>query len=46
LLGVVAGGAVSEFLPTRLLKAIACVGFAILAIRLLFFNNEEAESVE
>jgi putative Ca2+/H+ antiporter (TMEM165/GDT1 family) len=41
-LGALAGGAVSEFLPTRLLKAIAAVGFAILAIRLLFFNNEES----
>jgi putative Ca2+/H+ antiporter (TMEM165/GDT1 family) len=46
LLGVLAGGAVSEFLPTRLLKAIACAGFAILAIRLLFFNDEAAETVE
>jgi putative Ca2+/H+ antiporter (TMEM165/GDT1 family) len=41
-LGVLAGGAVAEFLPARLLKAIAAVGFAILAIRLLFFNNDEA----
>ncbi len=39
-LGALAGGAVSEFLPTRLLKAIAAVGFAILAIRLIFFNND------
>ncbi|MBW4500478.1 MAG: TMEM165/GDT1 family protein [Scytonema hyalinum WJT4-NPBG1] len=42
LLGALAGGAVAELLPTRLLKAIAAVGFAILAVRLLFFNNEEA----
>ena len=35
LLGALAGGAVSQFLPTRILKAIAAVGFAILAIRLL-----------
>lgn len=44
LLGALAGGAVAEFLPTRLLKAIAAVGFAILAVRLLFFNNDEASS--
>ncbi|MBF2018181.1 MAG: TMEM165/GDT1 family protein [Rivularia sp. T60_A2020_040] len=41
LLGALAGGAVAEFLPTRLLKAIAAIGFAILAIRLLFFDKEE-----
>jgi putative Ca2+/H+ antiporter (TMEM165/GDT1 family) len=41
LLGALAGGAVAELLPTRLLKAIAAVGFAILAARLLWFNKEE-----
>ena len=46
LLGALAGGAVSELLPTRILKAIAAVGFAILAARLLFFNNEEASDSE
>ncbi|MEH1822308.1 MAG: TMEM165/GDT1 family protein [Nostoc sp.] len=40
LLGSLAGGAVAELLPTRVLKAIAAVGFAILAARLLLFNNE------
>ncbi|MDJ0678000.1 MAG: TMEM165/GDT1 family protein [Calothrix sp. MO_167.B42] len=43
LLGALAGGAVAEFLPTKLLKAIAAVGFAILAIRLLFFGDGESE---
>ncbi|MEY2911653.1 MAG: hypothetical protein RLZZ184_962 [Cyanobacteriota bacterium] len=42
LLGALAGGAVSEFLPTRLLKAIAAIGFALLAIRLLLPNTDEA----
>ncbi|WP_414751974.1 TMEM165/GDT1 family protein [Anabaena sp. CCY 9910] len=46
LLGALAGGAVSELLPTRILKAIAAVGFAILAARLLFFNNEEISDSE
>ncbi|BAY60591.1 hypothetical protein NIES22_06500 [Calothrix brevissima NIES-22] len=41
LLGALAGGAVAEVLPTKLLKAIAAVGFAILAARLLFFNDSE-----
>ncbi|MEH2075164.1 MAG: TMEM165/GDT1 family protein [Nostoc sp.] len=40
LLGALAGGAVAELLPTRVLKAIAAIGFAILAARLLLFNNE------
>ncbi|MBK1989294.1 TMEM165/GDT1 family protein [Sphaerospermopsis aphanizomenoides BCCUSP55] len=43
LLGALAGGAVSELFPTRILKAIAAVGFAILAIRLLL-PSSEAES--
>ena len=41
LLGALAGGAMSQFLPTRILKAIDAVGFAILAIRLLLPNSEE-----
>jgi putative Ca2+/H+ antiporter (TMEM165/GDT1 family) len=40
-LGAIAGGAVASVLPTHLLKGIAAVGFAILAVRLLFFNNQE-----
>ncbi|RUT04608.1 UPF0016 family membrane protein [Dulcicalothrix desertica PCC 7102] len=46
LLGALAGGAVAELLPTRLLKGVAAVGFAILAVRLLFFNNQEADDAE
>ncbi|QLE54847.1 TMEM165/GDT1 family protein [Nostoc sp. TCL26-01] len=42
-LGALAGGAVAELLPTRILKAIAAVGFAILAARLLLFNQAESE---
>ena len=44
LIGALAGGAVAEFLPTKLLKIIAAVGFAILAIKLLFFDDGESES--
>ncbi|MEH2164108.1 MAG: TMEM165/GDT1 family protein [Nostoc sp.] len=46
LLGALAGGAVAELLPTRLLKAIAAIGFAILAARLLLFNNEPSTDSE
>jgi putative Ca2+/H+ antiporter (TMEM165/GDT1 family) len=46
LLGALSGGAVAELLPTRLLKAIAAVGFAILAARLLLFNNEPSTDSE
>jgi putative Ca2+/H+ antiporter (TMEM165/GDT1 family) len=44
--GALAGGAVAELLPTRLLKTIAAVGFAILAARLLLFNNEASPDSE
>ena len=44
LLGAIAGGAVAEFLPTRLLKIVAAIGFAILALRLLFGEDEDEES--
>ncbi len=44
LLGTLAGGVVAELLPTKLLKAIAAIGFAILAIRLLFLNSIKVES--
>lgn len=46
LLGALAGGAVAEFLPTRLLKAIAAIGFAVLAFRLLFGESEDSSDVE
>ena len=35
-LGVLAGGEMAALLPARLLKAIAAIGFAILALRLLW----------
>jgi len=46
LIGTLAGGVVAELLPTKLLKAIAAIGFAILAIRLLFLNNETPDAEE
>ena len=36
LLGALAGGWASALLPVRLVKAIAAVGFALLAVRLLW----------
>ena len=35
-LGVIAGGGVAQFLPEKLLKAIAALGFAVMALRLLW----------
>jgi len=35
-LGVIAGDGVAQFLPEKLLKAIAALGFAIMALRLLW----------
>lgn len=40
-LGVMVGQGVAEVLPTRLVKITAAIGFAILGIRLLWFNQEE-----
>lgn len=43
-IGVLAGEGVSHLLPARILKAIAAVGFALLAVRLLWpspANSEE-----
>ncbi len=38
-LGVLAGGAVSQFLPEKLLKSFAAIGFATMALRLLWFPS-------
>ena len=45
LIGVLAGAGAAQFLPVRLVKAIAAVGFAILAVRLLW-NKDELEQSE
>lgn len=42
-LGVVAGGGVAHLLPTRLLKAIAAIGFALMALRLLWPSQGTVE---
>ena len=41
LLGAVAGGWAATLLPVRLVKAIAAVGFALLALRLLWPDKGE-----
>ena len=42
-LGVVLGDSLSQVFPTRWVKAIAAIGFAVMAIRLLFFGDAEPE---
>ncbi|HBB35388.1 MAG TPA: hypothetical protein DDZ80_22240 [Cyanobacteria bacterium UBA8803] len=42
-LGVLVGGGVAHLLPARTLKALAAIGFAIIAIRLLWFSPTEQE---
>lgn len=39
-LGVLLGEGVSQFLPTRWVKAIAAIGFAIMAVRLLWRKGD------
>ena len=46
LLGVLAGEGAAEFLPARWLKGAAALGFAVLALRLLFFGEEAEEAEE
>lgn len=41
-LGVIAGGGIAQVLPTKLLKAIAAIGFAIMALKLLWPKEESA----
>lgn len=46
LLGVLAGAVAPQLLPVRLVKAIAAIGFALLAVRLLWFNGDSPASSE
>jgi len=39
LIGVLAGEGVAELLPARMLKALAAIGFALLAVRLLWSSQ-------
>jgi putative Ca2+/H+ antiporter (TMEM165/GDT1 family) len=43
LIGVLAGEGVAQLLPERILKAIAAIGFAFMALRLLWPSEEEKE---
>ncbi|MGF1490251.1 MAG: TMEM165/GDT1 family protein [Prochloraceae cyanobacterium] len=40
-IGVIVGGGVAQFLPDKVLKSIAAIGFAAMAIKLLWFGGEE-----
>ena len=49
LIGALMGAGAAQFLPVRLVKAIAAVGFAILAVRLLLLKDDspsESEAAE
>jgi putative Ca2+/H+ antiporter (TMEM165/GDT1 family) len=39
LIGVVAGGEMGAFLPTKILKGFAALGFALMAVRLLWVEE-------
>jgi putative Ca2+/H+ antiporter (TMEM165/GDT1 family) len=45
-LGVLLGEGVAQVLPTRLLKLAAAIGFAIMALRLLWSSHDESEESE
>ncbi len=42
-LGVIAGEGVAQLFPDRILKTIAAVGFALMALRLLWPSQETSE---
>ncbi|AFZ11087.1 protein of unknown function UPF0016 [Crinalium epipsammum PCC 9333] len=42
-LGVLAGGQMATLLPARILKAIAAIGFALMAVRLLWHEKDLPE---
>jgi putative Ca2+/H+ antiporter (TMEM165/GDT1 family) len=39
-IGVLAGGEIAAFLPTKVLKGLAALGFALMAVRLLWPDAE------
>jgi putative Ca2+/H+ antiporter (TMEM165/GDT1 family) len=41
-IGVLAGGSVSALFPAKVLKGLAAIGFALMAVRLLWPGTEEA----
>ncbi len=45
-LGVVIGGGTAHVLPTRWVKAIAALGFAVMAVRLLWPEQEPTQETE
>lgn len=45
LIGVLAGEWIAELLPVKLVKAIAAFGFALLAVRLLWFRDDEVSEL-
>lgn len=42
-LGVIAGEGAAELLPARLLKATAAIGFALMALRILWSDSPQAD---
>ena len=41
-LGVLVGGGVAQIFPEKLLKAMAAIGFTLMALRLLWFDEENS----
>lgn len=40
-IGVMLGGGASQLLPTRWVKAISAIGFALMAVKLLWVENKD-----
>jgi putative Ca2+/H+ antiporter (TMEM165/GDT1 family) len=46
LIGVLIGEGTAQILPTRVTKIFAAIGFAVMAVKLLFFGEAEATTEE
>lgn len=46
LIGVLVGEGTAQILPTRWTKLIAAIGFAVMAVRLLFFSSNAEETLD
>ncbi|WP_013323140.1 TMEM165/GDT1 family protein [Gloeothece verrucosa] len=42
-LGVIAGGSMAQLLPTKVLKALAAIGFAVMALKILWPQEEDSQ---
>lgn len=45
-IGVILGEGTAQLLPTKWTKIVAAIGFAVLAVRLLWFSSKDSETAQ